>query len=370
MIPLFKVHMPKDLTKLNETLKSGFVAEGPMVKEFEEKISRWTDNKNIIAVNSGTSALHLSLVLCGIKPGDIVISTPITSPATNVSVVNIGAKLVWADVDENTSNISPESIGRLINKYGDKVKAVIAVDWGGYPCDYDKIKSVIPDTTKLIQDAAHSLGSLYKGQLTGSLVADFTTFSFQAIKHITTGDGGMITCKNKEDLERGRRLRWFGIDRNKPGRTWNDDLPEIGYKFHMNDIAASIGIHQLDELDATLNRRRSIARAYIDNIKGLRYQFSSDYDADSSYWLFTIYVNGLDNFMTYMKDKEITAFPVHIRNDYYTGFKNVVLDSDRLTGVENISGSMCCIPVGEWLSDNEVEHIILAMQNWYKLKKN
>jgi len=357
--------MPKDLSKLNQTLSSGFVAEGPKVKEFENKISKWVGNEKVIAVNSGTSALHLALVLAGVKYGDIVITTPVTSPATNISIVNIGANIVWADVDPLTSNISPVSIKKMIAKHGDKVKAVIAVDWGGYPCDYDAIKSVLPDNVKLIQDAAHSLGAIYKDKLVGSLESDFTTFSFQAIKHITTGDGGLVACRDEESFERGKRLRWFGIDRNKPGRTWNDDLLEIGYKFHMNDIAAAIGIHQLDELDFILERRREIANSYITQVPNLRYQFNPNYKAVSAYWLFTIYVENLKSFMAFMQNKEINAFPVHIRNDIYTGFKNVVYDSDILDGVEKVSTTMCCIPVGEWLSDVDKDYIISSLKIWY-----
>jgi len=364
MIPLFKVHIPKDLSKLYETLNSGFVAEGPKVKEFEQKISSWVGNEKVIAVNSGTSALHLSLVLAGVKNGDLVISTPVTSPATNISIVNLGAKIVWADVDENTSNISPSSLKKLISKHGEKVKAVIAVDWGGYPCDYDQIKSFLPNNTKLIQDAAHSLGSKYKGAYAGSSIADFSTFSFQAIKHITTGDGGLITCRKEEDYERGKRLRWFGIDRNKPGRTWNDDLPEIGYKFHMNDIAASIGIHQLDELGLTLIRRKEIAKKYEAEIKAVKYQHSHEYEAESAYWLFTIYADHLDKFMKYMEQSQIASYPVHIRNDNYTGFKKAAYDSDKLEGVEKITNSMCCIPAGEWLSDEDVEYIIQKVNSY------
>jgi dTDP-4-amino-4,6-dideoxygalactose transaminase len=366
MIPLFKVRIPKNLTKLYDTLKSGYIAEGPRVKEFEEKISKWVGTKNVIAVNSGTSALHLALVLSEVKHDDLVITTPITSPATNVSIVNLGAKILWADVDPKTANILPESVEKLIKKYGSKVKAVIAVDWGGYPCDIDKLRSVIPYNIKLIEDAAHALGAKYKDVFTGSLNADFTTFSFQAIKHITTGDGGLLTCEEEDDLERGRRLRWFGIDRNKPGRTWNDDLLEIGYKFQMNDIAASIGIHQLDDLQEILDTRRKNASYYIQNIKNLKYQFSPEYNTLNSYWLFTVFVKNLNGFMTYMKQKEIEAYPVHVRNDNYTGFKKVTYASDELSGVEKISGSMCCIPVGEWLNSEDVTKISNSMNYWIK----
>jgi len=143
MIQMFKVHMPQNLDVLYATLKSGFVAEGPRVKEFEEKITKWTGTPNVLALNSGTSALHLALVLANVKAGDLVITTPLTSPATNVSIVNLNAKIIWADVDPDTANISAESIKRLHAKYGDKVKAVISVYWGGFPNDINKIKKII-----------------------------------------------------------------------------------------------------------------------------------------------------------------------------------------------------------------------------------
>jgi len=364
MIPLFKVHMPKDLTKLNETLNSGYIAEGPRVKEFEEKISKWIGNSKVIALNSGTSALHLALVLSDIKPDDLIISTPITSPATNVSIVNLNARIIWADVDTNTANISSESVYRLIKKHGKKVKATIAVNWGGYPCDYDNLRNAIPSNVRLIQDSAHALGAAYKGKLVGSLNVDFTAFSFQAIKHITTGDGGLLACYDSFDFERGRRLCWLGIDRNKTGRMWNDNIIEVGYKFHMNDIAASIGIHQLDELQDILTKRRKIASEYINNIKNLEYQFSPDYEALSSYWLFTIFVKDLQGFMNHMSQNGVTSYPVHIRNDNYKAFKKFTYDADKLEGVKKISESMCCIPIGEWLNDDEISQIIEAVSKW------
>jgi perosamine synthetase len=364
MIPLFKVRIPNNLENLYATLSSGFVAEGPRVIEFEQKISKFVGTDNVLALNSGTSALHLALVLSNVKPGDFVITTPITSPATNISIINIGAFILWADVDPITSNILPESVDRLMRTFGSKVKAVITVDWGGLPSDIDSIKAVLPDGVSLIQDAAHSLGGIYKGDLVGSLSADFTTFSFQAIKHITTGDGGLLCCKSDFAFERGKRLRWFGIDRNKPGRTWNDDIQEIGFKFHMNDIAASIGIHQLDALDFILNQRRRNASTYIENIKGLFFQLSTHYENQSAYWLFTIFVDRVEEFMEYMKIQGITAFPVHIRNDTYTGFLANTAGSDELPGVINCSSRMCCIPVGEWLTELELSYIIDKMNKW------
>jgi perosamine synthetase len=364
MIELFKVHLPKKMDSLFETLESGYVAEGPRVAEFEKKITPTVCNEKVIALNSGTSALHLALVLANVGIGDVVITTPLTSPATNISIVNLGAKIIWADVDPKSANISPDSIKQLILKYGENVKAVITVDWGGFPSDIDAIRKAIPTSIRIIQDSAHSIGATYKGKLVGSLDADFTTFSFQAIKHMTTGDGGLLACKSSEDLERGRKLKWFGIDRCKLGRTWKDDLEEIGYKFHMNDIAASIGIHQLDEIESTVERRRAIAKRYDNELQHIKKQETNKYICNSSYWLYTLFVDDINIFMEYMKNNGVVSFPVHIRNDYYSGFKQHVFGSDELVNVENISSRMCCIPVGQWLTDENVDSIISAVNNF------
>ena len=135
-IDLFRVHLPQNLDKLYETLNSGYVSEGPKVKEFEKKIISWVNNDNTIALNSGTSALHLALVLAGVEYQDLVITTPLTSPATNVSIVNLGAQIIWADIDKNNLNISPASISKLLKKHRTRVKAIIAVDWGGITSGY------------------------------------------------------------------------------------------------------------------------------------------------------------------------------------------------------------------------------------------
>ena len=361
MIRMFRVHMPENLDLVESTLRSGVVAEGPRVRQFEERIAAWVGTERVLAVNSGTSALHLALVLADVSVGDYVISTSMTSPATNVSIGNLGAKIIWADVSPGTGNISPDSVARLLSRYGEKVKAVIAVDWGGFPSDIDAIREELPGNVKLIQDSAHAFGGEYKGGLTGSLDADFTTFSFQAIKHFTTGDGGLLTCKSDRDLERGRKLRWFGIDRTRPGRTWNDDIEEMGYKFQMNDIAASIGLHQLDEVGETLRKRREIAAQYDERLVNVGIQGTDDFECRSAYWLYSIYVQDVTRFMGHMADGGIEAFPVHIRNDHYTGFRKHVAGSDDLTQVDRVSESMCCIPVGEWLSASDVNEIIVRV---------
>lgn len=359
-IRLFQVHKIPHSRYLEETLNSGFYAEGPRVAEFESRLAEVVGNKFTVTVNSGTAALYLALYMSGVGPGKAVISTPITSPATNISIPRLGGQILWADVDPQSGNICPQSVGRLLDRYPDRVAAVIGVDWGGMPCDFDGLRKVINGRAALIEDAAHALGAEYGGRRAGSY-ADFTCFSFQAVKHITTGDGGLLTCLHKNPWQRARRLRWFGIDRGKPGRAFDDDLLEAGFKFHMNDIAASIGMAQLEDLPAILRRRREIARYYEAELTDYSFQ-KVGYAAESAYWLFTLQVADRDRLIALLDKNGIDASPVHCRNDTYTAFTACTLGRDGLAAAAVFDQQMLCIPVGEWLTDADVERIVACLK--------
>ncbi len=259
-------------------------------------------------------------------------------------------------MDPQSGNICPLSVERLLDRYQDKVAAVLAVDWGGMPCDFDELRRVINGRAFLIEDAAHALCAEYKGRLAGSY-ADFSCFSFQAIKHITTGDGGLLTCLHKNFWQRAKRLRWFGIDRGRPGRAFDDDLLEAGFKFHMNDIAASIGLAQLEDLPAIIRRRREIAQIYESELQDYAFQTTS-YETKSAYWLFTLKVEGRDRLIDLLDKNGIDASPVHCRNDTYTAFAHCTLGKDGLDETALFDQQMLCLPVGEWLTDEDVERII------------
>ena len=359
-IRLFTVSMPDDLQPVIRTLRSGFVAEGPRVAEFERAITKFVGNQLSVALNSGTSSLHLALMLAGVKPGSKVITTPITSPATIVSIVNLGAQIVWADVDTETGDISPASVNTLMDRLGDEISAVLVVHWGGYPCDIDAIHEAVASRAYIIEDAAHALCAEYKGRAVGSISA-LTCFSFQAIKHITTGDGGLLCCREPADYDRARKLRWFGIDRARPERSSTVDIAESGYKFHMNDIAATLGLIQLEELPRTIERRREIAGVYESELSSLMFQRGS-YDCRSSYWLFTMLVESRDEFIKSLDSRGVECSPVHRANHTYTAFANATLDSDSLEGVDYFDKRMVSIPVGQWLTDDDVAKVVAAIK--------
>lgn len=345
MIPLFKVFMPDTVIEpLKETLFSGWIGEGERVVEFEKELASWFDNSNVLTTNSGTSAIHLALRLAGVGQGTEVISTPMTCSATNQPILELGAKVVWADIDPWTGNIDPEDVKKKVTP---KTRAIMCVDWGGYPCDFDELNAITrKEGIKLIEDACHAFGAEYQGKKTG-YHCDFSCFSFQAIKLVTTVDGGALVCRSKTDYDRGRLLRWWGIDRSIKGRDLRceADITEYGYKFHMSDVAATMGLEQLKYVAANLQKHRDNAM-FFDDFLGGRLNYKSD--RRSSYWLYTIRVRNRNAFIDYMKENGIATSRVHVRNDKYSIFEE---SKTNLPGVDEFSSEHICIPVGWWVKN-------------------
>lgn len=353
-IPLFKVFVsPKIGKPLLNVLHSGYIGQGSKVEEFERRISEFIGNPFILSLNSGTSALHLALRLAQIKPGDEVISTPMTCTATNWPILAHGARIVWADINPGTGNIDPTSIKQLITK---KTKAIMVVDWGGYPCDIDEIRKIT--NIPIIEDAAHAFGAKYNDKNVGQS-ADFTCFSFQAIKHLTCGDGGVLVCKKKKDYSKGKLLRWYGIDREKRSQEnrIEVDVKEWGYKFHMNDINATIGLENFKYLETILKKHRENARFYKGSLQHLKTVTLLEENERflSSYWLFTIKVKNRSKFAKHMANNNIMVSQVHRRNDTHS----TVAEFKRpLKGVDEFTKNMVCIPVGWWLSSKDRSYIV------------
>lgn len=203
----------KSAPNIKKKLSGRWLGQGPMVDKFEKDFqNKFAKNFSVIATGSGTDSLHLAYILAGLKKGDEIITTIFTCTATNIPMLYMGLKIKFADVDLNTMNISVKSVKKLITK---KTKAIVVVHYGGLPCDMDELKKISKkNKITLIEDAAHALGAKYNGKTIGN-ISDFSTFSFQAIKHFTTGDGGILTIKNKKLEDKAKRIRWFGIDRKK-----------------------------------------------------------------------------------------------------------------------------------------------------------
>ena len=363
MIPLFKVFMPESVMEpLKKTLLSGYIGQGPKVDEFEAELVKWLGVERVLTLNSCTSALQLALRLANVGFGDEVISTAMTCTATNVPILAMGAKIVWADIHPETGNIDPSAIEKKITK---KTKAIVTVHWGGYPCDLDEIHEVAKKHgLKVIEDAAHAFGSLYKGKKIGSH-SDFVCFSFQAIKHMTTVDGGALVCKDPAAHGRGKLLRWYGINREGSRKDFRceEDVLEYGYKFHMNDVAAVIGLEQIKHVDGVIGRHRENADFYDQEfaaLKSVRPTFRAQ-DHRSAFWIYTVLTDQKRKFMEYMTRQDIQVSSVHARNDTHAMFKEFRADLPR---VAEFTKRMVCIPVGWWVNDTDRKKIASAVKDF------
>ena len=366
--PMFKVHIDKDaaIQILNSVLDSGFLNEGAQVQDFLEGLRKFHNFNNIVLTNSCTSALTMALKLAGVDHGSEVITTSMTCVASNTPIMNLGAKPVWADIDPQTGNIDPKSVASLIT---DKTRAVICVNWAGMPCDLSQLHEICKNNNiKLIQDAAHAFGAMYKGKDVSNF-ADYTCYSYQAIKHITCGDGGSIFCLNDDDYEKAKKMKWFGLDRDATkdkngewkGQRWEADIEDAGYKFNMNNIAAAIGLSQFNHVDRILSSHRDNALRYrthfskTTSIKPLIY----DNDSNPSFWVYTVLLEkgNRDLIIKNLNEKGIGAGLVHVPNHDYSCFKNIRVTDVHLPGVDKFHECQVSLPCGWWLNKDDIDFI-------------
>tara|TARA_R100000908_G_C3750456_1_gene145093 strand:- start:25 stop:1122 length:1098 start_codon:yes stop_codon:yes gene_type:complete len=362
MIPLMKVHTPPNIgKKIQEVWDSGFVTEGEYSDKFEKLFGDYIGNPNVSLMNSCTSAIWLSGHMCDVQPGDEVITTAMTSMATNVPFINMGATLKIADINPKTGNIDPKSIESLISK---KTKAIIIVHWAGLPCDLDEICNIgRKHNIKIIEDAAHALRSTYDGKQIGNH-GDFICFSFQAVKHLTTADGGALVCKSKEDIDRVRKLRWFGLDRHAVcDSRWNQEINEAGYKFHMNNMNACIGIEQLKYIDKLIDRHISNSKYYDKNIDNDNIELLQKSDrSESSSWFYTILTENKTDLQKYLKNNGISSDTALFRNDRYKCMEK--FRNNNLVGLDYFENRMLNLPVGWWVSNAERNHIVEVINRY------
>jgi dTDP-4-amino-4,6-dideoxygalactose transaminase len=362
MIPLFRVAMSEKVKDpMIETLYSGYIAQGPKVNQFENSLGERFNNPNVFTTSSGTHALHLALRLAGVGPGDEVITTPLTCTATNMPILMQGADIVWADVTDDF-NIDSEDVAKKITE---KTKAIICMHWGGYPCDMEDLQKIATKyNIPLIDDAAHSYGSTYRGFIIGDCkYSNFTMMSFQAIKHLTSIDGGALFCQKESDYERGKLLRWYGINRETLRRDMRceEEILEFGYKYHLNDVCATVGLNNMSLADKNVERCRENGIFFekeLRNIEGITLTQTS-VDRFSSYWLFTILVEDRASFVRKMEAKGIHVSRVHERNDIHDFAKKYQCD---LPVLDSIIDDMVCIPCGWWVTDEDREYIVREIE--------
>jgi len=370
-IPLFYPYVSeKAIKKVVKVLHSKFIGQGPKIPEFEQKFAKKFKAKYAVAVNSCTAALHLAYILAGVKRGDEVVGPLFTCSATWHPVLQLGAKPVFCDI-KNDFTIDPEDLERKITK---KTKAIVVMHYAGCMCDMEKIMKIAKrHKLPVIEDTAQALKAKYKEKYAGT-IGDYGCFSLQAIKYMTTIDGGMLTLKNKDQYEKAKRLRWFGIDRDlKIKKEWQQfkdwerremtyDVWEVGYKYHMNNFNAVMGLVHMQELDKILNHHEKLNdlyRKFLKNVKGVKLLPQKEGD---THWLMTVLFDNRDRIAQKLKEAGVETNSVHIRNDVYTLFKPYV-QYQKFPNMDRVELQYLCLPMHWKVVPQDVKYICKIIKN-------
>lgn len=367
--PLFKVFVDTEaaLDRLRGVFDSGFLNEGEEVARFAEAVGTVLGCADrMVPVNSCTSAITLALRLSGAGPGRTVVTTPMTCVAANLPVVTGGATIKWADVDPESGMVTPATLADAIDE---TTAAVMIVDWAGVPAELDALHETCRARgVPLIQDAAHAFMAEYKGRPIADF-ADFTCFSFQAIKHLTCGDGGALVCRDPAMLAAAKRLKWFGYDRENAKdekgnwRVQQDqaDIPPgmEGYKFNMNNVAGAIGLANLAHMPRLLAANRANAAIYdaafagTDRLRPLKRPGESN----PAFWTYCVVLDeAVDRSAVFaaLSEAGIAAGPVHVPNDHYSCFADV---RRPLPGLRRFEETQFSLPCGWWITPENARFI-------------
>lgn len=379
LIPVFRPNYGnEEIEAVTQVLKSGWIGLGPKTEEFEKKFAEYLGAPYAIALNSATAALHLAVIAAGIKEGDEVIVPSLTFVSTAHVIKYVGATPIFADIEEDTLCISPEDVERKITN---KTKAIIPVHYGGHPCEMDKLQEIADKhNLTIIEDAAHACGSSYKNKKIGT-ISPFTCFSFHAVKNLATGDGGMITVKDKIIADRLKRLRWMGINKDTWGRLedisedenksfrvygWHYEIEELGYKYHMNDINAALGIIQLRRLEDSNRKRRNLAKRYtksLEKIVQIRCPVLKE-DMVSAQHNYVIRIEDRDKLHLFLRERNISSgvhyMPLHLQPYYRRLYPYV-----KLPIVEREWKKLLTLPLYPNLTIKEQDHVISSIKEFY-----
>lgn len=354
----------EDIQAVVETLRSDYLTTGPKVREFEESVAAYTGADYAVAVANGTAALHIACLAAGIGPGDEVITTPITFAASANCVLYCGATPVFADIDPVTYNISPAAIREKLTK---RTKAIIPVHFTGQPCEMNEIREIAKEYGLIvIEDAAHALGADYKGQRIGG-ISEMTCFSFHPVKHITTGEGGMVTTNDKALYDKLLLYRTHGITRSpelleREEGGWYYEQQALGYNYRITDIQCALGVSQMKRLDGFVERRREIAARYTEAfsaVPGITVPAQAKF-CNSSWHLYVIQVEKerrreiFESLQAAEIGVNVHYIPVY-KHPYYQkhGYASVFCEN-----AEELYGGLISLPMYPKLTKEQQEYVI------------
>ena len=358
-----------DVAAATEVLRSDWLTTGPKVAEFEEAIADYVDARHGVSFSSGTAALHAAVLAAGLKPGDEAITTPLTFCATANAALYGGGTPVFADVRDETLTIDPKEVERRITP---RTKALLPVDYAGQPADLDALLALADRHELLvIEDAAHALGAKYRSRMVGS-ISHMSVFSFHAVKHLTTGEGGMVTTNNSDFAQRLREVRNHGIDSDARTRQaaghWHYEMATLGFNYRLTDIACALGLSQLPRLSANLARRRAIAARYgkaLATVPSLTLPIVAA-DVTSAWHLYPVRVDAsIDRAEVFNALRaeglgvNVHYIPVHLHPYYRSRFG---YRGGEFPIAETASGRLISLPMFHGMTDEDVDDVIFAVE--------
>lgn len=353
----------EEIREVVDCLRSGWITTGPRTEKFEKEFAAYVGAKHAVALSSGTAALHCAYWALDLKAGDEVICPSLTWPATANMAVALGARVVFADVDRDTRQMDPRQVAKLVTK---KTRAIVPVHFAGAPADLDALAAIAGKRIALVEDAAHAVGTEYKGKRVGSH-GRVAIFSFHPIKDITTGEGGMLTTDDEEIARRVRLFKFHGVSRDAwkaygSASTAHYDTVMPGFKYNLTDIASALGLHQLRRLDGFIERRAAIAERYLRGLEGLDgigLPAAPPYPHRHAWHLFTILAEERDDFMAHLKAENVGSGlhfeAVHRMTLYRTRGR-------KLPATDRVCDRILSLPLFPEMTDGDADDVVAAVR--------
>ena len=376
-LPLSRPTISKEtIGEVVKVLESGWLATGPLTQRFEERLGEYFEGRKAACFTSATAGLHASLIAIGIKPGDEVITTPLTFVATANVIAMLGARPVFVDIERDTFNIDVKKIEAACTE---KTKAIMPVHYAGLPVDLDPLYEIAKKRNlRVIEDSAHAVGTSYKGRRVGTF-GDIQVFSFHPIKNMTSGEGGCVVLDSESEMKTLGLQRFHGIDRSiwdrfsKNGSTYYDVVCP-GFKSNMSDIQAAIGLHQLEEVEMMNERRRHLAnryrKAFADMSDKLTMQGSPSYDFTHSGHLFPVCIvdsEKRDHFMSFLKENSIGTTPYYTPLHLFSYYqKEFGFKKGDFPEAEYVGERIVCLPLYYSLQEPDQDYIIEMVKKFFE----
>jgi dTDP-4-amino-4,6-dideoxygalactose transaminase len=353
----------EEIREVTDCLRSGWITTGPRTVQFEKEFAAYTGAKQALALSSGTAALHCIYWALGLGSGDEIICPSLTWPATANMALALGARVVFADIDRATRQIDPGSVKKAITP---RTRAIVPVHFAGAPADLDALREIAGPSLPIIEDAAHAVGTEYRGGRIGSH-GNPAIYSFHPIKDITTGEGGMLTLDDGALAERVKLFKFHGVSRDAwkaygAAASAHYDTVLPGFKYNLTDIASALGIHQLRKLDRFIDLRRAIAERYLDKLEGVRgleLPKSPSYPHRHAWHLFTILVERRDEFMAKLKEQNIGT-GLHFEAVHRTTLYKE--SAAKLPETEHVCDRIVSLPLFPDMTDQDVEDVVAAVR--------